>query len=259
MANKIDILDFNMFFDIMKSAAKLLNSAKLMFSPTGLAIYGARDDVARCELTTNAISSSETFDFCIDSIASFNKLLSTIKDVHENDFSDLELSYSRPNVLAKSKKMKLKLPTSKESIIEKWISTKIETKMSKVFEFKTNVDLVKRINAHAFMFNDTNSVKIYLETKDDMEANSLFATIGNKSIDINKELTLKFGFVTYGSIPEGRSIVIDFERMNLFNCTSANEITISLMDKNVLMSEMVSSNKNGAYSNIKIYCSLMKG
>ena len=259
MANEIIVDDFDLFIEVMKAAAKLVDAAKMQFSPNGLEIYGARNDVARCELTTNAIHSNESFDFCIDNIGMLNRVLATVKDVHENDFSELEISYSRPNLLFKSKKMKTKYSTCVESVISKWISKKITTPMDVVFSFKTSSDLIKRMNGHSFMFTDAKSINVYLETKDDMEANSVFATLGNKNVELGKEMTLKFGLVTDGKIPDSRTLVIDIERMNLFNCLQSNDITISLMDKNVLVSKTNLHGKNGTYFNVNIYCTLLKG
>lgn len=259
MANEIIVDDFNLFVETMKAAAKLVNAAKLLFSPNGLEIYGARDIAARCELTTNAVHSNDIFDFCIDSISMLNRILSTVKDVHDNDYSELEMSYSRPNLLFKSKKMKTKVSTCNESTISKWVSKKITTQMNSVFTFKTSSDLIKRMNGHSFMFTDAESINVYLETKDDMESNAVFATMGNKNIDLGREMTLKFGLVTEGKIPEGRNLVIDVERMNLFNCIQSDDIVVSLMDKNVLLSKTSLHGKNGVYFNVNVYCTLLKG
>lgn len=259
MSNEIIIDDFDLFVESLKAAAKLVDAAKLLFSPNGLEIYGARANAARCELTTNAVHSNDTFDFCIDSISMLNRVLSTVKEVHGNDFSELEISYSRPNLLFKSKKMKTKYSTCNESTISKWVSKKIMTQMSTVFSFKTSSDMIKRINGHSFMFTDAKTINVYLETKDDMEANAVFATLGNKNVDLGREMTLKFGLVTEGKIPDGRNLIIDIERMNLFNCIQSDDISISLMDKNVLLSKTNVHGKNGTYFNINIYCTLLKG
>lgn len=259
MANSIEVIDFNLFFDAMKSAAKLVESAKLKFSPIGLEIYGARDVAARVELTTNAVVSTDTFDFCIDNIGMLNRVLATVKEVHGDDFSELEIKYTKPNLYFKSKKLKMKYSTCNESTIAKWVSKKIEAKMDALFEFKTTSDLIKRINGHSFLFTDSKSINVYLETKDDMEANTVFATLGNKGVDLGKEITLKFGLVTLGQIPEGKHLVIDLERMNLFNCIQSDDIKIGLMDKGCLLSETSVSGKSGSSFNVKVYCTLLKG
>lgn len=259
MANKIDINDFDLFFEYMKSVAKLVDSAKFLFSPSGLEIYGARGNAARCEMTTNSVSSADTFDLCVDNLSTFNRVLSTVKDVHKDDFSELKITYNKPNLNFASKKMKMKYSTCNEAAISKWIVSKITAKMTPIFEFKTTSDLIKRINGHGFLFADSKTVNVYLETKDDMEQNSVFATIGNKNVDLGKEITLKFGLVTQGSIPENRKIVIDLERMNLFNCVQSDNINIGLMDKNCLLSNTKIQSKSGSYLNIDIYCSILKG
>lgn len=259
MANTIKINDFSLFFEAMKTAAKLVDAAKLQFSANGLEIYGARDVAARCELTTNAVSSDDAFDFCIDNLGMLNRVLATAKEVHGDDFSELEIKYSRPNLLFKSKKFKMKYSTCNESTISKWVSKRIETKMQTLFEFKTTSDLIKRINGHSFLFTDSKSINVYLETKDDMEANSVFATLGNKNVDIGKEVTLKFGLVTLGAIPDGKHLIIDLERMNLFNCMQSDDIKIGYMDKGCLLSQTKVQGKNGTYFNVNVYSTLLKG
>jgi hypothetical protein len=184
--------------------------------------------------------------------------LSTVKDVHDNDYSELEIQYTKPNVWFKSKKMKMKYSTCNESTILTWISKKIETPMTPVFSFKTGNDLIKRINSHGFLFTNSKDIKAYIETKDDMESNAVFMTLGNRQVDIGKEITLQFGLVTSGSLDENRTLIIDLERMNLFNCIASNDITISLMDKNVLLSQTKISGKNGSFFNLNIYCTMLK-
>ena len=102
-------------------------------------------------------------------------------------------------------------------------------------------------------------MNVYLETKDDMEANAVFATLGNKSTDIGKEITLKFGLVTLGAIPSGKNLIIDLERMNLFNCIQSDDIKIDYMDKGCLLSQSHVQGKNGTYFNVNVYSTLLKG
>ena len=137
MANEIVIDDFALFVESLKAAAKLVDAAKLMFSPNGLEIYGARDCAARCEITTNSVHSIDEFDFCIDSLSMLNRVLATVKEVHDGDYSELEIAYSKPNLLFKSKKMKTKYSTCNESTISKWVSKRVTTKMDALFTFKT--------------------------------------------------------------------------------------------------------------------------
>ena len=259
MANEISILDFDLFFESMKAMAKLVDAAKLQFSPNGLAIYGARGMVARCEMTTNAVSSADEFEFCIDDINTFNRVLNTAKEVHKDDFSELSISYSRPNLQFKSKKLKLKYATIQEAVIANWISKKLTADMAPVFQFKTTSDMIKRINSHSFMFSDSKSLRIKLETKDDMESNSVFATLMNSDTAVGNEITLKFGLVTDGVLPEGRKMLIDIERANLFNCVQSDNISIALMNLGCLLSKTHVTGENGSYFNIDIYCTLMKG
>ena len=258
MANTIHINDFSLFFESLKSLSKLVESAKFIFSEFGLEIYGARDMMARCEYSTNSTYADSPFEFCIDNIGMFIRVLSTVKDVHDDDYSELDIQYTKPNVWFKSKKIRMKYSTCNESTIMKWISKKIETQMTPVFSFKTSSELIKRINGHGFLFTNSKDIKAYIETKSDMESNNVFMTLGNRQVDIGKEITLQFGLVTAGALDENRTIIIDLERMNLFNCMQSDDINISLMDKNCLLSQTKVSGDNGSYFNLNIYCTFLK-
>ena len=59
----------------MKTAAKIVDSAKIQISELGAAIYGARKPFARCELRTNAITTLEPAEFCVLDLAMLTKVL----------------------------------------------------------------------------------------------------------------------------------------------------------------------------------------
>lgn len=129
--------------------------------------------------------------------------------------------------------------------------------MNPIFEFTTTSNLIKRINSHSYIFDDAEALRIYLETKKEMENNSLFASIGNRSNNLNNEMTLKFGIVTFGKLDD-RDLILDLDRLQLFNAVQSNEIKISLMDKNVLVSKVKQSGKNDSFFSVTIYNSLLK-
>lgn len=129
--------------------------------------------------------------------------------------------------------------------------------MNPVFEFTTTSDLIKRVNSHSYIFDDAEALRIYLETKREMENNSLFASIGNRANNLNNEMTLKFGIVTFGKL-EDRELIVDLERLALFNAVQSNEIKIALMDKNVLVSKVKQVGKNDSFFSVTVYNSLLK-
>ena len=127
--------------------------------------------------------------------------------------------------------------------------------------------MIKRLNSQAFMFSTAKDMRIYLETKDDMENNAVFATIGNKETDLNNEITLKFGLVSSGGlikrnednlVIDERSLILDFERLNLFNATQSDSIKFQLMDVNCLVSKISIAGKNGSFFNFDLYCTVLK-
>lgn len=254
----INVSDFDLFVEVMKSTAKLVDSAKLIITNNGLEIYGAHNSIARCEIVSSSISADENVEFAIDNVATFNKILATVKDVHNGDYSGLKFIYEQPFVKFESKKFKVKFHSINEDKIVNWISKKVEMKMESVFDFQTTTELIKKILGHSYLFTDPKNVKVYLETKDDMDQNVIFATIGNRQVELGNEIVLKAGVVTYGKIPENRFITVDLERLSLLNAVNTNDLKLSLMNYNVVVSETQIHGKNNTYFNLKIYLSLTK-
>ena len=57
----------------------------------------------------------------------FVKVLGTICEVHENDFSDFQFTLEKPFIKFKSKKFKNKIVTCNEDVIAKSVSDKLRT------------------------------------------------------------------------------------------------------------------------------------
>lgn len=259
MATKQQIVlnDFNLFCEVLKSAVKIVDSAKINISSTGLEIYGARNRIARCEITSNCVTSENPIEFCLENLSMFNKILNTVKEIHDNDYSELKFLFDHPFLRFESKKFKTKYSTCLETVIDKWVSKKVETTLTPMFEFTTTSDLIKRINSHSFLFEASKTVRVYIETKDDMEANSVFATLGNAETNLNNEITTKLGLVTSGTL-NGRRLILDLERLNLFNAIQAPEISIALMNLNILVSKSRILGKSGSYFDLTIYNTFLK-
>lgn len=257
---KIQISDFSLFCDLMKSTSRVVEAAKFQLNSSGLAIYGAaHDGIARCEITTNAICTENETEFIVESVASFVKLLGTVKDVQDNDFSDLLFCYDAPFIRFESKKIKLKLTTCNEiEKVEKWISKKVVAKMSPVLEFTTTNDMISRVNKHAFISSDPSSMRIYLGLQDKMEKNALYASVGNRENSLNNEITLKFGLITSGKLDNGKVLVLDADRLNLFNVVQSQDIKVELMDIGVLKSNVKVLGKTGSFFDLTLYTSPLK-
>ena len=74
---------------------------------------------------------------------------------------------------------------------------------------------------------------------------------------LNNEMTLKFGLVTFGSLND-KELILDLERVNLLNSVQSNDIKVSLMDRNVLVSNSKVIGKNDAYYSVTVYNTLFK-
>lgn len=253
--SKIKIRDYDLFFNSMKALGKFTNSAKFSLNDIGLTVY-AKNPVARGEFTTNAIYADEEVDFCLTDISMFLKVLSTVKEIHKDDFSDLDFQINLPFIKFKSKKFDTKITTSDEAVVANFVSTKVTTELKPVLEFSTNSDSIKYVNSHSFILPDLDMARIYLSVKPDMENNVMYATIGNNSNDLNNSITLKFGLVNFGNM-DGRQIILNFDRLNLFNLIDSENIGISLMDRNVLVYKNHIPGENESYFDFTIYNSML--
>lgn len=252
---KIQINDFILFFETMKSLSRMANTAKLTISDTGLSIYG-KNNYARCEILTDSIVSSSPITFCIGDLGMFNRILTTVKNVHD-DYSIINMYYDDPFIKFESKKFKTKLNTCTEDIVVNFISKPITTPLTPVCEFTTNPNLIKAIKSHSFIFPDSENARVYLSTNADMENNVVYATIGNSSNNLNNSVTLKFGLINFGSI-DNRKLILDFNRIEIFNMVQSDEIKIELMNLNVLVCKTRKLGSNNNFSNITIYDSVRK-
>lgn len=264
---QIEIRDFDLFQEVLKSTAKVVESAKFTIGEAGLEIYGARAKAARCEMTSNAVVSQTAIEFSVENLQLFLKIVSSVKDVHEGDYSGLKFFVDLPFIRFESKKFKTKFATCNESLISQWVSKKISTEMTPVFEFIGTSDMIKRVNSHSFMFSNPKDTRVYVETKPEMENNAVFATLGNKETELNNEITLKFGLVTSGSLLEKdkdglvvseRKIILDLERLNLFNAVQSDDIKFQFMNLNCLVSRVSVSGRNGTFFNMNVYSTVLK-
>lgn len=256
---QIDVKDFGLFVEVVRSAARLVESAKVGIGPGGLEIYGAHSNIARCELTSNAVSSASPVEFSVESLQMLLRVATSAKEAHEGgDMSSLRFFVDGPFVRFESKKIKTKMATVGEAVISRWVSKKITTEMRPVFEFVSNSEMIKKVNSHSFMFSSPKDARVYVETVPDMENNAVFATLGNRETDLNNEVTLKFGLVTSGALGDGRGIILDLERLNLFNAVQSGEIRFQLMDLNCLVGRASLSGRDGAFFNMSVYSTLLK-
>lgn len=254
MKEQIEIVDFDLFVTSLQALGKIINSAKFIINQTGLTIY-SQAGYARSEFFTTAIKTKNEIDFCFDDISMLNKIFTTVKNIHNSDYSELEFFYEKPAIKIESTKFKTKLQTIIEKDISGSISEKLKTVLTPVCEFTTNSQIIKSVNNHSFIYHDVQSLRFYLNTDSTMQNNVLYATIGNKTNNMNNLLTLKFADINFGNI--SRELIIDSNRLNLFNIVQSDNIKIELTDKNVLRYKLRLDGKDDAYTTCNIYVSLL--
>lgn len=253
--NKLQVNDFKNFYQAVKSLSKMTNSAKFTINEIGVTVYG-KNSFSRGELFTNALTSKAETEFCILDLGMFLKVLQTVLDVHGEDLSEVNIVIDGPFFRINSNKFKTKLTTCKEDIISNFISAKVHTKLTSVLQFTTDSNAIKNINGHSFIFQDIASARIYLGNQEDLENNVLYATIGNNNSELNNSITLKLGYINFGTL-NGRKIILNFDILNLFNIVQSDSIVIDLMDKNVLVYKIKTEGENGTYYEFTIYNSML--
>jgi len=253
---EIKINDFDLFDQSIKAINKAVPACKFIINQDGLSIY-SQNTFARTELNTNAITAESEISLCVRDIGMLLKINRLIKKEHNSNYKGLKMFLDGPFLKFESKKLKSKVSTIREEIIINNVSTKVQSVLTPVFEFKTNSEQIKTINNHQFIFPDIESGRIYLKLEDKMEKNTVYAELNNKNNDFSNSMTIKLGDVIVGALD--RELIIDFERLSLFNIVESEEITVKLMDRNVLVSEINILDKSKEfYVFMKIYNSLRK-
>lgn len=254
----INVNDFDLFETTIKALVKIVNQAKFVLNGAGLTIY-SMNSFARTEITTNCISSEEACEFCINDVSLIQKILMTLRREFDKTKIDLKIKFDGQFVHFISSKMKAKVITVREDIIRDYVSLrKVQTQLMPVFEFQTTSSIIKNIAANTYIFPDPTMARIYLKTSEDgMDKNSIYALIDNKNNTYSNSMLLKLGIIKFGNL--NREIIVDVDRLMLFNILDSNEINITLMDKNVLVSEVIKiSDDSKTKLEIKIYNSIRK-
>jgi hypothetical protein len=256
----IVIKDFELLYEIVKSLTKVVDGVKLSFDENGLVVY-AKNDYSKCNISSNAAYSEHPIDVCIGDIAMFLKILTTVKELYKDNYDSVKMYYETPFLKIASGKFKTKIATLSEDVIARFVANKIKTELTPKLEFTTSTNLIKTINSHSFIFQNSGDARIYITTDSDMQNNTIFATIGNENNDLANSATLELGLINSGSLmnPDGnpQKIIIDFNRLNVLNMIPADEIKVMVANERpVLVSNITKNGKDGTYFSATI-CSLM--
>lgn len=254
---QIRINDFNILYDIVKSLTRMSDGVKFTVNDCGLTIY-AKNNFSKCELTSNSVVSDNEVSFNIGDLGMFLKILTTVKELYKDEgYVSVKLFYDKPFVKIESKKFKTKLSTVDDERIAGFIGTKVHTAMTPQLEFTTSSDKIKSINSHSFIFNDSNSARVYLTSDDDMQSNTIFAKIGNEGNDLANSVVLELGMINSGSLGN-RKVIIDFDRLNILNIVPSDEIKVELANEvPVLKSHIRKTGKNNTFFDLNVYVFMM--
>lgn len=256
----IQIRDFELLYDIIKSLTKVADGLKMSLDCNGLVVY-TKNDYSKCNLTSNAAYSTNPIEFCIGELSMFLKILTTVKDMYKDDYSSVSMSYDKPFLKIESGKFRTKITTCDEQRVQKFIASKIKTELTPMLEFTTSSALIKTINSHSFIFQNASEARLYITTESGMQNNTIFATIGDEGNDLANSVTLELGLVNSGTLvrQDGTQakIILDFNRLNVLNMVPSDEIKVMVAkERPVLVSDVTKNGKNESFFNIRI-CSFM--
>lgn len=257
---QIQIRDFELFYDIVKSLTKMAEGIKFIIDENGLVVY-AKNDYSKCNLSSNCVYSNTNVEFCIADLSTMVKIFTTVKDMYRDTYDSVKIFYEKPFLKIESGKFKTKVAACDEQRVSKFISTKIKTELTPKIEFTTSSNMIKTINSHSFIFQDSASARIYITTESDMQNNTIFATIGNENNELANSATLELGLINSGSLLKddgsAMKVIIDFNRLNILNMVPSDEIKVMIANERpVLVSKITKEGKNGSYFTVDI-CSFM--
>ena len=254
----IYIKDFSILEQTLNAILKIVPSVKFIINETGLTIHSC-NAYARCSVFTNSVTSDEELNLCIKDVNTLAKTLSIIKDEEGKKKTEsnavINATYDGTFIYLNTKNIKTKIITVKEEVISNTISKAVTTVLTPVLEFKTSSENIKKVLSNSFMFNDVENVRVYLNQHDDLQQNCLYAEVTNKTNRLSNNITVKLGDITLGKVTE--DIILDFERLSVFNLFKNDNIVIQLMDKPFLVAEL-SIFKDNIFSKFTIYNSLRK-
>lgn len=254
----IYIKDFSIFEQTLLALLKIVPSAKFIINETGLTIHSC-NAYARCSVFTNSVTSDIELNISIKDISTVAKTLSLIKDEDGKKNKDVtgvvNATYDGTFIYINTKNIKTKIITVKEEVIQNTISKAVTTVLTPVLEFKTTSDNIKKVLSNSFMFNDVENIRVYLNKHADLQQNCIYAEVTNKTNRLSNNITVKLGDITLGDIKE--DIILDFERLTVFNLFKNDSIVIKLMDKPFLVADL-SISKNDIFSKFTLYNSIRK-
>lgn len=253
----IKVNDLKVFETTVHALVKMVDAMKIVIDQTGMKIY-TRNAYARFHVTSNCVEADGECELCINELT---VLLKTLKLVNKQckNMDALTCYYEHPFFHFKSKDVKTKIGTVKERVITNSLDRAISTEITPVFEFKTTGKTIKDICTNKFIFNDIESARVYLVWgSDDMHNNIVYTELNNRLNELNSSLTLPLGDITLNSLTEPRDVILDFDRLKALNIFNCDDVTVQLMDKNVLVSESQINGNDGVYTKLIVYCSMRK-
>lgn len=254
----IKVNDLKVFETTVSALSKTVEAMKINIDQTGMKIY-TRNAYARFHISSNCIEADGECELCINEIAILLKTLKLVSKQAKN-VNDLTCYYDKPFLHFTSKDIKTKIGGVKERVIQNSLDQPITTALTPVFEFTSTGKTIKEICSNRFIFSDMESARVYLTWGDDdtMHKNVIYAELSNRINELSSSLVLPLGDITLNDIEGVRDVILDFDRLkvlNLFNCDS---VSVSLMDRNILVSESQINGKEGIFTKLIVYNSMRK-
>lgn len=256
---KITVYDLKLLAEMIKAMKKVTPSAKFTASENGLAAY-VKNSFSRLVFNTNAAKSDSELSFCIADLGVLSNVLETAKQIVGTE-SSLSIEFDGQFLKFKAPKFRTKLITVVEDVIGNCVDKPISAALTPEFEMTTSSEIIKTINSNSFIFSDPSSARVYISMDpeiDKEDKNTVYAEVTNKSSDFNNSIKTKFGLVNFGELKD--EIIIDFQRLNVFNLANSKEIKIQKLGNgiNALTSSIVVFDGQEMFYKISVLNSTLK-
>ena len=257
---KITISDFRLLSEMIKAMKKTTPAAKFTASENGLTAY-VKNSFSRIVFSTNAAKADSEASFCLADLGMLSNALESAKLAAGKSEASMEMEFDGQFLKLKAPKFRMKLITVVEDIISNSVDKPIQAVLTPEFELTTSSDIIKSVSSNSYIFSDPSSARVYVSMDPEMDKedkNAVYAEVTNKSSDFNNSVKTKFGLADFGELKE--EVIIDFQRLAVFNLANSKEIKIQKLGNgiNALSSTVEVFSNPETFYKISVLCSTLK-
>lgn len=232
---KLDICDFELFYDTISNMTKISKSAKITFSKHGFRTSVKTEGrVARLDVVSTSVRiDGEPVSICTQELNVLSQILYKVVKAHAQkgkksaspDYSDVELTIEdETSIRIKSSTFKTNFGLVKESAIV--VLKDHVHSWNTIAEVNVELDDVKELLSSTFVFRDQKDLLVRICHQDDMVKNTAYAEIYDPKDPTSNRFVTKFGNIMVGDLT--RRILLDIPRFQVISIFPVESMVIKL-------------------------------